>query len=69
GWGSLLFAAGVSFYYAKKSINERRREQDLAGSRPVEKLDCELQQDLSPYLTSSYSSNLAPHTTLDCLTD
>lgn len=42
GWGSLVVAAGVSFYFAKKSINERRREQYLSGSRPTEVLDCEL---------------------------
>ncbi|ETW78020.1 hypothetical protein HETIRDRAFT_148735 [Heterobasidion irregulare TC 32-1] len=38
GWGSLVVGAGVSFYYAKKSINERRRQQDVDGSRPTAKL-------------------------------
>ncbi|KAA1472539.1 hypothetical protein DENSPDRAFT_838843 [Dentipellis sp. KUC8613] len=39
GWGSLIAVAGVSFYYAKKSINERRKLQAMEGSRPTEKLD------------------------------
>ncbi|KAH9930190.1 hypothetical protein B0H21DRAFT_826145 [Amylocystis lapponica] len=39
GWGSLVLAAGVSYYYAKQSIDERRKSQEVAGSRPVEKLD------------------------------
>ena len=40
GWGSLVVAAGVSFYYAKKTINERRAMQESMGQRPSEKLDC-----------------------------
>lgn len=40
GWGSLIAAAGVSFYYAKKTINERRAMQEMRGQRPSEKLDC-----------------------------
>lgn len=24
GWGSLLFAGGIAYYYAKKDINDRR---------------------------------------------
>ena len=40
GWASLIAAAGVSYYFAKKGINERRAEQDAAGTRPTEKLDC-----------------------------
>ncbi|KAJ3535729.1 hypothetical protein NM688_g6936 [Phlebia brevispora] len=39
GWASLIAAAGVSYYYAKKGIDERRRQQDVAGTRPTEKLD------------------------------
>ncbi|TFY66539.1 hypothetical protein EVG20_g4542 [Dentipellis fragilis] len=39
GWGSLIAVAGVSFYYAKKNINERRKLQAMQGSRPTEKLD------------------------------
>ncbi|KAJ8454438.1 hypothetical protein ONZ51_g13024 [Trametes cubensis] len=39
GWGSLLVAAGVSYYYARKSINERRALQEARGQRPSEKLD------------------------------
>ncbi|KAF7795682.1 hypothetical protein EIP86_006847 [Pleurotus ostreatoroseus] len=39
GWASLVAAAGVSYYFAKKGIDERRREQDAAGTRPTEKLD------------------------------
>ncbi|THH08493.1 hypothetical protein EW146_g8967 [Bondarzewia mesenterica] len=39
GWGSLVVGAGVSFYFAKKSINERRKQQDDEGTRPTAKLD------------------------------
>lgn len=39
GWGSLIVAASVSYYYAKKDIDERRKTQSKAGSRPTEKLD------------------------------
>ncbi|KAI0346453.1 hypothetical protein BDW22DRAFT_1425924 [Trametopsis cervina] len=39
GWASLIAAAGVSYYFAKKGINERRAEQAAAGTRPSEKLD------------------------------
>ncbi|TFK49152.1 hypothetical protein OE88DRAFT_474774 [Heliocybe sulcata] len=39
GWGSLILGAGVSFYYAKKNINQRRMDQAAEGSRPTEKLD------------------------------
>ena len=41
GWVSLIAVAGVSFYFAKQSINERRRQQDIAGERPSARLDCE----------------------------
>ena len=40
GWGSLIVAAGVSYYFAKRTINERRQMQEAAGKRPSEKLDC-----------------------------
>ncbi|KAI0947909.1 hypothetical protein AcW1_009548 [Taiwanofungus camphoratus] len=39
GWGSLIVAAGVSYYFAKKNIDERRKLQEAAGARPSEKLD------------------------------
>ncbi|OJT14276.1 hypothetical protein TRAPUB_9136 [Trametes pubescens] len=39
GWGSLIVAAGASYYYARKSINERRAVQEAQGQRPSEKLD------------------------------
>ncbi|KAI0716667.1 hypothetical protein C8Q76DRAFT_725144 [Earliella scabrosa] len=39
GWGSLIVAAGVSYYYARQSINERRALQEARGQRPSEKLD------------------------------
>ncbi|KAI0760330.1 hypothetical protein C8Q74DRAFT_1295529 [Fomes fomentarius] len=39
GWGSLIVAAGVSFYYAKQTIIERRALQEARGQRPSEKLD------------------------------
>ncbi len=32
-------AAGVSFYYAKKQMDSRRREQHKKGTRPTEKLE------------------------------
>lgn len=41
GWVSLIAVAGASFYFAKQSINERRRQQDIAGERPSARLDCE----------------------------
>ena len=37
GWVGLIAVAGVSFYFAKQNINERRRQQDIAGET---KLDC-----------------------------
>ncbi|GJE94858.1 hypothetical protein PsYK624_110340 [Phanerochaete sordida] len=39
GWGSLVAAAGISYYFAKKGINERREQQAKEGTRPTEKLD------------------------------
>jgi len=41
GWVSLITVAGVSFYFAKQSINERRRQQDISGERPSARIDCE----------------------------
>ena len=42
GWASLIAVAGVSFYFTKQSINERRRQQqDITGERPSARLDCE----------------------------
>ncbi|KAL6306404.1 hypothetical protein BKA93DRAFT_774523 [Sparassis latifolia] len=38
-WGSLIVAAGVSYYYAKQHINERRKSQEVTGVRPSGKLD------------------------------
>ncbi|KAH9979732.1 hypothetical protein BJV74DRAFT_119417 [Russula compacta] len=39
GWVSLIVVSGVSFYFAKQSINERRRQQDITGERPSARLD------------------------------
>ncbi|KAF8483280.1 hypothetical protein DFH94DRAFT_303050 [Russula ochroleuca] len=40
GWVSLIAVAGASFYFAKQSINERRRQQDIiTGERPSARLD------------------------------
>ncbi|KAI0370489.1 hypothetical protein BV20DRAFT_1052259 [Pilatotrama ljubarskyi] len=39
GWGSLIVAAGASYWYARKSINARRAMQEAQGQRPSEKLD------------------------------
>lgn len=41
GWGALIAAAGVSYYWARQGINERRKEQEAVGTRSTEKLDCE----------------------------
>jgi len=35
GWVSLIGVAGVSFYFAKQSINERRRQQDITGRQKI----------------------------------
>ena len=40
GWGSLVAAAGIGYYFARQDINERRRQQQTAGTRSTEKLDC-----------------------------
>ncbi|KLO14395.1 hypothetical protein SCHPADRAFT_316233 [Schizopora paradoxa] len=45
GWGSLVAAAGVGYYFARQDINERRRQQQNAGSRPTEKLDSQIERD------------------------
>ncbi|KAL7752002.1 hypothetical protein RI367_002530 [Sorochytrium milnesiophthora] len=36
---ALTIAAGVAYYYAKKDIDYRRREQAATGARPDEMLD------------------------------
>ncbi|KAF8591249.1 hypothetical protein K439DRAFT_990217 [Ramaria rubella] len=36
GWGALIAGAGVSFIYAKRGIDARRREQAVSGERPSE---------------------------------
>ncbi|WVQ72402.1 hypothetical protein IAR50_001954 [Cryptococcus sp. DSM 104548] len=41
GWGVLVVAAGVSFYWAKKEIDGRRRDAQLKGTRSLEKLTWE----------------------------
>jgi len=43
GWGSLVAAAGIGYYFARQDINERRRQQHNAGTRPTEKLDWKAQ--------------------------
>ncbi|KAF9513167.1 hypothetical protein BS47DRAFT_1344550 [Hydnum rufescens UP504] len=40
--GALLLAGAGSFYFAKKEIDARRRLQNEAGTRPIEKRNCEL---------------------------
>jgi len=37
GMGALLLAGAGSFYFAKKEIDARRRLQNEAGTRPIEK--------------------------------
>ncbi|WVR07030.1 hypothetical protein IAU60_004069 [Kwoniella sp. DSM 27419] len=41
GWGVLIVAAGVSFYYAKKEIDVRRKDATFRGQRNMEKLTWE----------------------------
>ncbi|KAF8609611.1 hypothetical protein BDV93DRAFT_518403, partial [Ceratobasidium sp. AG-I] len=36
GWASLLFAGGISFYYAKKEIDNRRKLQRDRRKRPTD---------------------------------
>lgn len=33
GWGALLFAAGSGYYFARKDLNERKKEQMKQGLR------------------------------------
>ncbi|KAL5522562.1 hypothetical protein ACEPAG_8579 [Sanghuangporus baumii] len=33
GWSALLFAAGTGYYFARKDLNERRKEQAKKGLR------------------------------------
>jgi Domain of unknown function (DUF4748) len=40
GWGTLMAAGAVAYYYAKKDINAHRREQELKGLRGTEFLEC-----------------------------
>lgn len=40
GWGALLFAAGSGYYFARKDLNERKREQMKQGLRGPP-MDCE----------------------------
>ncbi|KAG8968858.1 hypothetical protein FRC03_005731 [Tulasnella sp. 419] len=37
GWGALLVAGGVSYYWAKQEIDARRKLQRESGTRPMEK--------------------------------
>ncbi|KDQ06906.1 hypothetical protein BOTBODRAFT_233115 [Botryobasidium botryosum FD-172 SS1] len=59
GWGSLLFAGGISYYYAKKEIDARRRAQQLSGERPTtkknwyERLDDPIQPESTPIKRSA----------------
>ncbi|GBC04605.1 hypothetical protein RclHR1_05770013 [Rhizophagus clarus] len=39
GWAALIVAGGGAFYYAKKDIDARRRAQEIAKTRPIEKLE------------------------------
>ncbi|KIJ51939.1 hypothetical protein M422DRAFT_26296 [Sphaerobolus stellatus SS14] len=39
GWSALIAGAGVSFYFAKKGIDDRRRRQAEAGTRPTQIMD------------------------------
>ncbi|WRT66344.1 uncharacterized protein IL334_003299 [Kwoniella shivajii] len=41
GWGALIVAAGVSYYYAKKDIDAKRKDATARGNRPLEKLTWE----------------------------
>ncbi|KIP12088.1 hypothetical protein PHLGIDRAFT_124278 [Phlebiopsis gigantea 11061_1 CR5-6] len=59
GWGSLVAAAGVSYYFAKQTINERRAQQAADGSRPTEKLDWRQRVEASSSQHSEGSSTVA----------
>ncbi|WVQ82347.1 hypothetical protein IAT38_004475 [Cryptococcus sp. DSM 104549] len=41
GWGALIVAAGVSYVWAKKEIDGRRKDAQLKGTRSLEKLTWE----------------------------
>ncbi|OBZ67331.1 hypothetical protein A0H81_12704 [Grifola frondosa] len=62
GWGTLIVAAGVSYYYARKDINERRQLQEAAGSRPADKLDwrSKIERENKPKPNANQSPSLAP---------
>ncbi|KAF8503897.1 hypothetical protein BU17DRAFT_101646 [Hysterangium stoloniferum] len=56
GWGVLVLGAGVSYYFAKRSINDRRMDQARAGTRPPEIKDwkqrIQTEQPGQPTMTS-----------------
>ncbi|KAI0356030.1 hypothetical protein OH77DRAFT_283930 [Trametes cingulata] len=56
GWGSLIVAAGASYWYARKSINARRAMQEAQGQRPSEKLDWRSKIELEEKHKSSGSA-------------
>ncbi|WWC94132.1 hypothetical protein V866_000971 [Kwoniella sp. B9012] len=58
GWGALIVAAGVSFYYAKKEIDARRKDATLRGNRPLEKLSWE--EKIAQQQTSTADKHLSP---------
>jgi len=63
GWGALLIAGAGSFYFAKKEIDERRRQQRDAGIRPTEKRQWyeKLDDPAQPAVSnSSHSSKSSP---------
>ncbi|EGG09101.1 uncharacterized protein MELLADRAFT_104391 [Melampsora larici-populina 98AG31] len=48
GWGLLIVAGGGGLYFAKKDINQRRREQARIGMRSNDKLEWHQRIDETP---------------------
>ncbi|KAI0301627.1 hypothetical protein B0F90DRAFT_1718787 [Multifurca ochricompacta] len=46
GWVSLITVAGVTFYFAKQNIVERRRQQDISGRERIARDEAPPQQAL-----------------------
>jgi hypothetical protein len=51
GWGTLMFAGGAAYYFAKRDIDAHRREQELKGTRGTEYLECTIP---NPFVCSAF---------------
>ncbi|KAH8103069.1 hypothetical protein BXZ70DRAFT_1006235 [Cristinia sonorae] len=67
GWGSLVLAAGVSYMWARKGIDERRKEQEAAGTRSTEKLDwrARIERDATTHSATSPTSEVGKPPSID----